>query len=60
MIQMVKNKLKAEGRKQRWLADAVGVDEVTVSYWFSGKVKPTKSNMDKMLKVLKLNNNGAE
>jgi len=48
----LKELLKKKGIKQKWLADKIGVSEVTVSTWCSEKSKPRKENLEKMSKIL--------
>ena len=48
----LKELLKKKGIKQKWLADKIGVSEVTVSKWCSEISKPRKGNLEKMSKIL--------
>ncbi len=48
----LKELLKSKGIKQKWLADKIGVSEVTVSTWCSEKSIPRKDNLEKISKIL--------
>ena len=48
----LKEILKKKGIKQKWLADELGVSEVTVSNWCSEKSLPRKDNLEKISKIL--------
>lgn len=41
---LLKEILQSKGLKQKWLAGTMGVSEVTVSNWCSGKSVPTNSS----------------
>lgn len=49
---MLKEFIKAKGVKQKWIADRVGVSEVTLSNWVKMKTTPSDENMEKLSKVL--------
>lgn len=49
---MLKELLKHKGVKQKWLANKVGVSEVTVSNWVKEKTVPSDKNYEKISKVL--------
>jgi len=49
---LLKELLKSKGLKQNWLAYKLGVSEVTVSNWCSGKSIPSKSNLLKLSELL--------
>lgn len=49
---MLKEILKSKGVKQKWLAETIGVTEVTVSHWVQGKAYPNRSNWEKISKAL--------
>jgi transcriptional regulator with XRE-family HTH domain len=49
---LLKELLKTKGLKQNWLASKMGVSEVTVSNWCSGKSVPTKLHLQKLSTVL--------
>ncbi len=51
---MLKIYIKAKGVKQKWIADKVGVSEVTLSNWVKMKTTPSDDNMEKLSKVLDL------
>ena len=40
--------LKKNERSESWLARKCGVSPAAVSYWFSGKHEPSKSNVDRI------------
>lgn len=44
--------LESRGIKQKWLAEKIGVSEVTVSSWSSGKSSPSIKNQKKLSKIL--------
>ena len=43
----LKELLKSKGIKQNWLANRIGVSEVTLSNWVKDKSIPTKKHLDK-------------
>lgn len=45
-------KLKSKGMKQKDLADALGVSEVTVSRWLSGERNPSMRTVEKIANAL--------
>ena len=45
-------KLKSKGMKQKDLADALGVSEVTVSRWLSGERNPSMGTVEKIANAL--------
>ena len=45
-------KLKSKGMKQKDLADALGVSEVTVSRWLSGERNPSMETVEKIANAL--------
>lgn len=49
---LLKELLKAKGIKQVWIANRLGVSEVTVSNWCAGKSVPKKSHVEKLSKLL--------
>lgn len=49
---MLKEIIKVKGVKQKWLAAKLGVSEVTVSNWCSGKTIPTEENYEKLSEIL--------
>lgn len=51
---MLKEYIKAKGVKQKWIADKIGVSEVTLSNWVKMKTTPSDENMEKLRKVLDL------
>jgi transcriptional regulator with XRE-family HTH domain len=48
----LKEILKSRGLKQVWLADRMGVSEVTISNWVSAKSIPSKRNLNKLSEIL--------
>ncbi|MFB9862452.1 helix-turn-helix transcriptional regulator [Rufibacter immobilis] len=51
---MIKDIIKTRGIKQKWLASKLGVSEVTVSNWCSGKTIPTDDHYQKISAVLEV------
>ena len=51
---LLKELLKAKGLKQKWLANKMGVSEVTVSNWCAGKSVPNKSHLQKLSELLEV------
>ncbi|HOX77169.1 MAG TPA: helix-turn-helix transcriptional regulator [Bacteroidales bacterium] len=49
---LLKELLKSKGIKQKWLANKLGVSEVTVSNWCTAKSIPDKVNLQKLSVVL--------
>jgi len=49
---LLKELLKTKGIKQVWIANKLGVSEVTVSNWCSGKSVPKKSHLEKLSQLL--------
>ena len=49
---ILKELLKSKGLKQKWLADKIGVSEVTVSNWCAGKSIPKKENVIRISELL--------
>ncbi len=49
---LLKELLKSKGIKQKWLADKMGVSEVTVSNWCSAKSVPNKTHLQKLCELL--------
>ena len=48
----LKSLLKSKGLKQIWLAEKLGVSEVTLSNWSSGKSIPNEENLNKLSELL--------
>ena len=51
---LLKELLKSKGLKQKWLANKMGVSEVTVSNWCSGKNEPKMENIQKLSEFLEV------
>lgn len=49
---LLKELLKTKGIKQKWLANKMGVSEVTVSNWCSAKSVPKKLHLQKLSELL--------
>jgi transcriptional regulator with XRE-family HTH domain len=49
---MLKELLKSKGVKQKWLANKIGVSEVTVSNWVKEKSLPNDKNYQKLSDAL--------
>jgi len=48
----VEERLKSLGKTQRWLAESLGVSEVTVSRWLSGERNPSVEMLEKTAGIL--------
>jgi transcriptional regulator with XRE-family HTH domain len=51
---MLKELIKVKGVKQKWLAQRLGVSEVTVSNWMQDKAAPSRKHMEKISEVLNI------
>ena len=51
---MLKELLKLKGVKQKWLANKIGVSEVTVSNWVKEKFIPSDKNYQKISEALNI------
>jgi transcriptional regulator with XRE-family HTH domain len=51
---LLKQLLNSKGLKQKWLANKIGVSEVTVSSWCSGKSVPHKAHLQKISELLEV------
>jgi len=51
---LLKELLISKGLKQKWLANKMGVSEVTVSSWCSGKSEPNKERIQKLSELLEV------
>ena len=51
---LLKELLKSKGLKQKWLANKIGVSEVTVSNWCSGKSVPKRTHLQKISEILEV------
>ncbi|HEY5590333.1 MAG TPA: helix-turn-helix transcriptional regulator [Paludibacter sp.] len=49
---LLKELLRSKGLKQNWLANKMGVSEVTVSSWCTGKSVPRKEHLKKLSELL--------
>jgi transcriptional regulator with XRE-family HTH domain len=49
---MLKELIKSKGFKQKFVADKVGVSEVTLSNWVKGKTTPNDAHIAKLSQVL--------
>jgi len=49
---LLKELLKSRGIKQKWLADKMGVSEVTMSNWCTDKSTPSKVHLQKLSQLL--------
>ena len=49
---LLKEILKTKGIKQVWIANKLGVSEVTVSKWVSGRSVPKKAHLEKLSQLL--------
>ena len=51
---LLKELLKVKGIKQKWLAQKLGVSEVTVSNWVKEKSFPSKKRLEKLSEILEV------
>lgn len=49
---MLKKVFRSKGVKQIWIAEKLGVSEVTVSNWVNNKTKPTQTHLKKLAELL--------
>ena len=49
---MLKEVFKSKGIKQKWLAEKMGVSEVTISNWVTEKSSPSRKNLEKLSNLL--------
>ncbi len=49
---MLKEVFKAKGVKQKWLAEKMGVSEVTISNWVTEKSSPSRKNLERLSNLL--------
>lgn len=49
---MLKEVFKSKGVKQKWLAEKMGVSEVTISNWVTEKTSPSRKNLEKLSNLL--------
>lgn len=49
---LLKELLKSKGIKQNWLANRMGVSEVTLSNWVKDKTIPSKKHLHKLGELL--------
>ncbi|MDA9316972.1 helix-turn-helix domain-containing protein [Polaribacter sp.] len=49
---MLKEVFESKGIKQKFLASKMGVSEVTLSNWVTGKTSPSKKNLEKLSDIL--------
>lgn len=49
---LLKELFKSKGIKQKWLAEKLGVSEVTVSNWVKEKSYPSEKNLAKLCDIL--------
>ena len=51
-VNKLKEKIKEQGRTQRWISRQVGVSEITISRYASGKQHPSYKTAQKIAAVL--------
>lgn len=51
---MLKDFIRAKGIKQRFIAQKLGVSEVSVSNWVKGKTIPSEEHMEKLGQLLEV------
>lgn len=49
---MLKEVFKSKGVKQKWLAEKMGVSEVTISNWVTEKSSPSRKNLERLSNLL--------
>jgi transcriptional regulator with XRE-family HTH domain len=49
---MLKDWIASRGIKQKWLANKLGVSEVSLSNWCNGKTKPNPEHLEKLSIIL--------
>ena len=49
---LLKELLLTKGVKQKWVSSKVGVSEVTLSNWVTGKSIPSLKNVEKLSQIL--------
>lgn len=54
---LLKELLKSKGVKQNWLAQRIGVSQVTMSNWVKEKSSPSKKNLVKLSEILNVHLN---
>ena len=54
-MSILKQLIQAKGYKQKWLAQKLGVSEVTISNWVSGKTTPKEEHLKKLCEILEVN-----
>lgn len=52
---ILKQLIQSKGMKQKWLAQKIGVSEVTLSNWVNGKAVPKKEHLEKLCEILEIN-----
>ncbi len=50
----IKQVLEIRGLKQKWLADKMGVTEVTISNWVNNRTYPSIETLISISKILKI------
>jgi len=50
----IKQVLELRGLKQKWLADKMGVTEVTISNWVNNRTYPSIETLISISKILKI------
>src|SRR3989344_2138776 len=53
---LIRGRLEEMGKNQSWLAEQLGVSKQAVSLYIQGKSKPRGERLDKLLRVLNINN----
>ncbi len=51
---MLKQLIQSKGIKQKWLAQKMGVSEVSISNWVSGKTTPKDEHRKKLSEILEI------
>lgn len=53
-MSILKQLIQSKGVKQKWLAQKMGVSEVTISSWVSGKTTPKEEHLKKLCDILEV------
>ena len=56
-VKQIKEHVIEKGISQKYLADQLGVSQVTVTNWFKGYNKPTARTINKIKELFNLNQN---
>ncbi|MFA5713495.1 MAG: helix-turn-helix transcriptional regulator [Bacteroidales bacterium] len=51
-MSLLKQLIQSKGIKQKWLAQKLGVSEVTISNWVGAKTIPNEENLKKLSEIM--------